>query len=167
MTEQWRDVPGWPDYAVSDKGRVRGQRGWILSLCDNGSGYFRVGLHSRAGEPKRQVREYVHRLVLLGFVGGPPDGRPEAAHLNGDPSDNRLVNLRWASPSENAGHKVGHGTASIGAGNGNAVLSDGDVRTIRERLADGELHRVIAADFGVARETITIINRGKNWRHVA
>lgn len=43
---------------------------------------------------------YVHHLVLEAFVGPRPDGT-EACHWNDVPDDNRLVNLRWATKSEN------------------------------------------------------------------
>jgi hypothetical protein len=51
----------------------------------------------------------VHRLVLLAWVGPPPAGT-EACHNNGMADDNRLVNLRWGTRSENTRDMVSHGT---------------------------------------------------------
>jgi hypothetical protein len=42
----------------------------------------------------------VHRLVLLAFVGPCPAGH-EVLHLNHQPADNRLENLRYGTRSEN------------------------------------------------------------------
>jgi hypothetical protein len=46
-----------------------------------------------------------------------------------------------------------------------AHLSASDVREIFRLLADNQLcHWQIAEIFGVSRETITMINQGKQWR---
>ena len=42
----------------------------------------------------------VYHLVLEAFVGQRPDGT-EARHLNDQPADDRLVNLKWGTSSEN------------------------------------------------------------------
>lgn len=55
----------------------------------------------------------------------------------------------------------------IGSRNGHAKLTEADVREIRRRARDGELHRIIAADYGVSRSRITTIANGRDWRHVA
>jgi hypothetical protein len=43
----------------------------------------------------------VARLVLKAFVGEPPTDKPLALHGNDDPTDNRVVNLRWGDSTEN------------------------------------------------------------------
>jgi len=103
---QWKPVVGWEKfYRVSDLGEVlsiRGQRhltGTALPI-----GHLRVRL-SAEGVRKSVL---VHRLVLEAFVGPCPEGS-EARHLNGDPQDNRLVNLRWGTRSENILDQVEHG----------------------------------------------------------
>lgn len=56
------------------------------------NGYVRVTINKK--------RYLLHRLVLTTFVGPPPDGYV-AMHLNGNPQDNRLQNLKWGTQSEN------------------------------------------------------------------
>ena len=119
MTEDWRAVPGWGDlYEVSDQGRVRslprvtrggfsGTRripGKILSPVPTVSGH--VGVMLKDG--KRVFRSGIHRLVMLSFVGPCPEGM-EVCHNNGEPSDNRLANLRYGTRSENIYDAVQHG----------------------------------------------------------
>jgi hypothetical protein len=65
----------------------------VLKPRDTGDGHLRVVLG-------RGNRRQVHRLVLLAFVGPPPAGC-ETRHLNGDPADNRLDNLEWATHRRN------------------------------------------------------------------
>jgi hypothetical protein len=55
----------------------------------------------------------VHRLVLLAFRGEPPTPHHECAHWNGDPSDNSIGNLRWATKVENHADRWRHGTRKI------------------------------------------------------
>jgi formylmethanofuran dehydrogenase subunit E len=100
MIETWMLIPGYEGlYEVSDLGRVYGFRSKkILKGTPNRDGYPRVELRNENSQVQRHL--FVHRLVLLAFVGEPPEGM-EACHNNGDPSDNRLENLRWDTHSEN------------------------------------------------------------------
>ena len=116
MNENWRPIPGYEGvYEVSDLGRVRsldridarGRRicGRALRPGITRSGHLQVNL---CLDGKRRWT-YVHRLVLMTFVGPAPEGM-EGCHGNGRPADNRLANLRWASQSENNRDRVRHGT---------------------------------------------------------
>lgn len=117
VPERWRAIPGWEGlYEVSDLGRVRSldhqgrrqfHRGRILKeLVVTRTGYRGVGLH-RDGSVEQA---YVHELVLRAFVGPRPEGF-QTRHLNGQNTDNRLANLKYGTPVENAADKVLHGTA--------------------------------------------------------
>lgn len=115
-TECWRAIPGYEgSYEVSTFGRVRSldrvdHRGYrrtgrpIFPSCSRG--YFRLGLSDAKGKRKSYG---VHVLVLLAFVGPRPNGY-EGCHFDGDPSNNRLSNLRWDSRSENQKDRARHGT---------------------------------------------------------
>lgn len=84
-------------YEVSDEGQVRNARTqFTLRPRYDRDGYLLVTLWT----PK-QYDAKVRRLVLEAFVGGAPEDKPECDHINGVRDDNRLVNLRWASVSEN------------------------------------------------------------------
>lgn len=100
MTD-WRNVTGYPGYQVSSAGQVRSlmrKTPRILSPDVGHSGHQRVTLSSGDGI---YTRVFVHRLVLMEFVGAPPEGRPIADHVDRDPANNQVTNLRWCSLSEN------------------------------------------------------------------
>lgn len=115
MSEEWRPIPGFPGYEVSDLGRVRsldrdgldGRRLKGRVLRPGVSRRYRVVSLRRAG---RTVTNGIHELVLLAFVGPRPEGAV-TRHLNGDGADNRLVNLAYGTQSENLFDRREHGTS--------------------------------------------------------
>ena len=100
MNEIWRSIKGFPDYEVSNFGRVRSfkRNGELIrTLARQKSGYMEVNL-SANGKVKKQL---VHRLVAEAFV---PNihGKPCVNHINCDRSDNRPENLEWVTHKENS-----------------------------------------------------------------
>jgi hypothetical protein len=79
-------------------------RGGIIKQQLGRGGYLRVTLGDYG-------TFYVHRLMLLAFVGTPPPGDYEAAHEDGNNQNNVLTNLSWKTPKQNAVDKHRHGTA--------------------------------------------------------
>ena len=105
-TERWLPIPGFEGhYSVSDRGAVVNARGKTLSPRDTGTGHLQLALYKDNQRHNLQV----HRLVLAAFVGPCPDGM-EVRHLNGDPTDNRLTNLKYGTSAENKQDMLRHGT---------------------------------------------------------
>lgn len=120
MNETWKPIPEYEGlYEVSDQGRVKSiarlvkQGGHdrrvherIRKTYTRASGHLQTSL-SKAGV----IRSWeVHVLVMLAFVGPRPAGM-EVRHLNGNPADNRLSNLRYGTRAENVQDAIAHGTA--------------------------------------------------------
>ena len=53
-----------------------------------------------------------------------------------------------------------------GSSHGASKLTEEDVVEIKERLRAGETQESIGEDFGVGSRAISLINRGKRWKHV-
>lgn len=108
--EEWRQVPGCPDYEVSDWGRVRSWRNgrWpgkpdsprLLRPNKNRGGYLGVTIGG--------VQHRIHYLVLITFVGPRPQGF-DSCHNNDKRDDNRASNLRWDTRSNNIKQAVRDG----------------------------------------------------------
>lgn len=102
MEEIWKIIDGYPNYMVSNLGRVktlnykRSGREKIMSLLDNGSGYFKVCLCSN-GKVKQL---YVHRLVAQAFLDN-PNNLPEVNHKDENPSNNYVSNLEYCDHKYN------------------------------------------------------------------
>jgi hypothetical protein len=100
--EEWRVIPKCELYEVSTLGRVR-RVGYpeILVLLSQGKYlYFNPSIN---GIVKNM---YVHRAVALAFL---PNifAKPLVDHRNNNKTDNRVVNLRWATHQENALNRRG------------------------------------------------------------
>lgn len=161
MNERWWSVPGFPGYSVSDLGRVRNASERILRPWPVGGGYLLVRLY-RDGIATAFP---VNRLVLRVFVGQATDGM-HAAHNNGVRDDNRLSNLRWATPADNNADKLLHGTDQRGERSGNAKVTAVEVLEIRQRLAEGEPQEALGREFGLTQTGVSRIKLRKNWRHI-
>lgn len=133
--EKWRQIDGWEGYEVSSQGLVRSfkfcrQRPKeplprVLTGFSLPTGYRVVELKDRG----RRLRAYVHHLVASAFIGPRPDGY-HVAHNNGDNTDNRAVNLRYATPVQNNGDKRVHGTHIDGGTHYAARLTDEQARAL-------------------------------------
>ena len=160
MTEKWRRVRGWPDYEVSNFGRVRRHVKKIMKPWASNDRYPSVCL------PRGQ-RKYIHRLVLEAFVGPASKGQ-EARHLDGNRGNPRLDNLSWGSREENQADRVGHGTSNRGERCGAAKLTISDVDAIRSRYIPRIVtQRELAREYNVGLSTINDIVHHRNWRHNA
>jgi len=84
-------IPNYPKYTIDRNGTVYGISGKPL-IGDTTDGYRKVKLGNKW--------EYVHRLVLLTFVGECPLGF-QACHRNSNRADNRLSNLVWGTRKRN------------------------------------------------------------------
>ena len=92
MIENWKVITEYPNYSVSDLGRVSRSR--ILKPRDK-HGYEEVIL---CDAPKKPVYKTVHFLVLSTFKKNPrPTFYTMVDHINRNTKDNRLMNLRWSN----------------------------------------------------------------------
>jgi hypothetical protein len=160
--ERWVPVAGWPEYEISDMGRLRrGDR--ILSPGSTPKGYLRACLCVR---PRKQWTPFIHKLVAEAFLGPRPAG-VGINHKNAIKTDNRADNLEWATIRENITHAQARRLNPIGERHGNAVLTANQVVEIRRRRSAGEKGRDLAREFGVTPTLICLIHRRKAWTHVA
>lgn len=156
--EVWKAIPGYPEYEVSDLGRVRSlRRNIVMRLYRRPNGYVSIQMGRLA------KAELVHRLVLLAFL-GPNEQRPWVNHKNGVRHDNRLENLEWNTPSENILHK--YHVLKAPHPRGAVKLTLDEVLAIQNRVQAGERRKAIAAEFKTSRQTVDRIAARQTWTHV-
>ena len=81
---------------VSSLGRYKNHLGVISTPKPRTSGYVRITINGKLHQ--------LHRVMAVAFDLPRRDDQDEIDHIDGDPSNNRLDNLRWASRSEQVRH---------------------------------------------------------------
>lgn len=104
-TELWKPIPGSSNCYVSSLGRVRRDDVEVRPMLNPRTGYLQVNVRY----PDRHRTKPIHRLVGEAFL-GPRPSHLETRHLNGDPHDNRIINLTYGTHAENMRDQVRHGT---------------------------------------------------------
>lgn len=106
----WKNIKGYSSaYQINKKGQIRHflKRGfypgkWVkMNPSKNIYGYQVVELYRKP----IVIQKLVHRLVIETFLGPFPEGKC-TNHKNGIRHDNRLSNLEFVTPKENAIHGV-------------------------------------------------------------
>ena len=106
---------------------------------------------------------YVHRLVAETHLPN-PEGLPCINHKDGNKKNYRLENLEWCSREANMRHAVHTGLTRIRAEHPGAKLTEKIVSDIRfDYLYRGATQKQLADKYGVWRQNISRIVRGKTW----
>lgn len=166
--KQWKLVPGWAAYAVSEDGEVyalsrlvggRRIRGKYLKPF-YAAGYATISMCYEGVASKHRV----HRLVLQAFVGPQPPGKPLGLHKDDNRANNHYTNLYWGDALDNAADRTRNGHTLMGEQSGRVKLTTEKVLEIRSRA--GENQYDLAAEFGVCQATISLILSGRKWKHI-
>ena len=108
MKEEWRTVPNWDLYEISNYGRLRSKdrtvrgnkgqylkKGRLLKPVKDKDGYYTF-LLKQDGKSKNMK---IHRIVAFAFIPN-PDKKPCINHIDNNPSNNRVDNLEWCTMRE-------------------------------------------------------------------
>lgn len=175
MTEEWRVIDGFPDYAVSSLGKIKrltsrtcAKAGSILRQCWSRAnakdrGYLTVDLCAGGKKSTKSV----HILVIEAFKGRRP-ANLVPNHEDGDRSNNRASNLKWVTQSRNVKHAYELGLADAkGERNGQAKLTEPTILQIRA-LATGKRgqYAEIGRRFDISAGHAAGIIKRKAWPHI-
>lgn len=170
MQENWKQIAEWPNYAVSDHGRVKrlisrnsGVAGSILKHFLV-TGYPSVNL-THPGRGRKSVR--IHRLVAEAFLPLPQD-MTEVNHIDATRDNNHVSNLEWVNAAGNRRHAYEFGALSAeGEQNGHSKLTERGVREIRSCLPLSKPQQQrLAARLGVSPGTVRDVAARRTWSHI-
>lgn len=133
---------------------------WEWAASKNIRGYGRFRLQGREGKTVM-----AHRFSYELYAGPIPNGL-QILHKCDNPGCVNPDHLWPGTQKENMADKnaKGRGNYNLGSKCHNAVLTEEQVMAIR---ADRRKQRLIAADYGIRRNHVSMIKTGKLWAHVS
>ena len=154
-----------PHYEVSENGALRS----LISKSNRVAGTVLLGTKKKGGYTEykltlngHRIHYAAHRMVLYAFCGGPPSTDHQAAHWDGDPTNNHISNLRWATPTENSADKVRHGRHREGY----RLFTEDQVRDMRRMRAAGKTYDDIRSVYKISKGNLSAIVNRKTWGYI-
>jgi hypothetical protein len=165
-------------YSASNLGRVRSNerkckgRGSVMRVvkekildCGKWNGYPRVGIN-----PRKKESSSIATHILIAWTWIPnPQNKPYVNHINGIRHDNRVSNLEWVTPRENAIHAYRTGLMKpvrFGVNHYLHKFSENDIVEIRKIIKMGWPCTFIADAYEVHSKSIYDIKYKVTWKHV-
>lgn len=146
--EIWKDVIGWEGlYMVSTMGRVVSLNREIYYKNRNKPRIMKPFLKSPIirndkycftylEHGGKKERYYIHRLVAINFIPN-PNNYPEVDHIDTNPSNNKITNLRWCTPSMNSYNPL---TSAKNSASHKGLPNARSKAVVQ--LKDGEIHKI-------------------------
>ena len=124
------------------------------------SGYIHVRL---CINEKLRKRHNVHRLVAIAFIPNPLN-YPEVDHINTNPSDNEVSNLRWATRRTNLANPITRKKKSL-ASKGR-TFSEETLRKMSEAKKGRKLKQHVI-NMLIERNNVPVVMYDDNWNEIA
>jgi len=173
IPEEWKEFnlndcdPELIAYKISNYGRVliktKTQTQYhLLTKFAYASG-FKMFFYKKKGN--KSASFYVHRAVAILFLRN-EENKKFVIHLDNDPLNNTIVNLKWVNRTELVSHQQKNPKRQTKKG---YKLTEGRVRLIKKRLSNPNNRtriKMIAKQFGVSTMQIWRIKTGENWGHI-
>ena len=178
MKEIFKDIVGYEDYQVSNKGRVISKKRevyfthsvtkerhtriteekYLKIYYNNRTGYKFVQLY----KDKKSKNLTIHRLVAITFINN-NDNLPCVNHIDGNKHNNIVENLEWCTDEYNHEHATRTGLKPSRERVGSSKLKSECVNSIRILLENGVTQDIISKAFNVSRSNISLIKSKKTW----
>ena len=180
MSTDWvsiktRPIPFAPGYIADVMGRIIRLHGSgpypedlrLPKLQEDACGYLKFSY----GHRNCRKMALVHRAVIAAFTGHVKPGMV-VRHMNSNPKDNRLVNLRWGTQKQNLNDLSTKRRRRMASGEYHPLsrLQKEDIAEIREISLKHnhtiDIRKRLAAKYGYTLSGISAIISKRTWRNV-
>ena len=124
----------------------------------------------RKGDPNGAypalIGTYGHIYLCTLVHGVKPSPKHEVEHICGNHLCMNPQHLAWATHKDNCARRTDHGTQLIGEKHNMVKLTEGQVWDIRHAAPVRGIGRELAKYYGVSPSTISLIRKGKLWKHI-
>tara|TARA_R100001244_G_scaffold113592_1_gene84097 strand:+ start:156 stop:632 length:477 start_codon:yes stop_codon:yes gene_type:complete len=151
---------GYPSFFISEDGEIyslaRKNGLYKRKQCFSRDGYRKIRLTYKGGTLR------VHREVLKAFD-RLPKKHELCRHLDGNPTNNNIKNLKWGTPKENAQDCLRHGRnvfSRHGEDSPVCKYTDKEIADVRQMKQDGATHKEIVEKYKMSKAHVSyIVNR--------
>jgi hypothetical protein len=162
---QKRKIKGYEGlYEITSDGRVWScKNSKYLVPVKMANGYLKVNLYYE-GKPKLTS---IHRLVAISYLDNPKN-KPTVNHIDGNKENNNILNLEWATYSENQKHAFNNGLKKGRKGEKHHLckLTEQQVSIIKYAVSFGTKQRHLVKIFNIKPAQISRIVNNKRWTHI-
>lgn len=161
FVEEWKNIPEFNGYEVSNFGNVRNKKLKHLKKIANRKGYLEVRLFKNG----KETSKVIHRLVAKAFIDN-LNNYPQVNHIDGNKGNNCVENLIWVTNSENQKHAyfLGLQPSRAGERNNNTTLKTRDIVNLKELYNSGKTAKEVSKITGVGIQIIRNIIYEKTWK---
>jgi len=168
QNEIWKRIKYFPEYEVSNFGRVKSFKrdiinGKIRKFYIDIYGYKTITLIKNS-----KLKTFtIHRLVIQAFKSN-PENKSQINHIDGNKLNNKIENLEWCTCSENLKHAYKLGLKSNkGEKASGAKLTEGQVLEIRELYKTRKYtYNSLGEIYKISYQSISDIIKRRTWTHI-
>lgn len=137
---EWKIIQNYPDYAINSNGEIKSLRyGRLLKPSTNSSGYLYVNLINN----RIKKTTSVHKLVMEHFGTVKPFDEMIIDHIDGNKTNNNIINLQWLSIKDNTEKFYGNSNKKTEA-----------IKLYQQGKKLKEISEIVGLSYYVVRETV-------------